>query len=167
MALDNILISPVLSDKDIAITAALAKEIWTHHYVPLVGAGQVNYMLSKFQNEEAIANQIKDNYLYFLLRSSSNLGYLSVKAEDQHLFISKVYVKAEARGRGYGKTLVEKAISVAKEHNLHSLRLTVYKYNLDTIAAYEKMGFIKNREVVADIGNGYVMDDYEMIRLLD
>ena len=32
--------------------------------------------------------------------------------------------------------------------------------------AYEKMGFFKNQELVMDIGNGYVMDDYEMIRNL-
>ena len=71
------------------------------------------------------------------------------------------------RGKGYGKAMMNLAIDYANNHNLKHLRLTVNKYNTKTISAYEKMGFVKKREIVFDIGNGYVMDDYEMVKILD
>ena len=37
------------------------------------------------------------------------------------------------------------------------------KYNADTIAVYEKLGFELLRSEVTDIGNGYVMDDFVYI----
>jgi ribosomal protein S18 acetylase RimI-like enzyme len=166
LAIDNPRITPVLSDQDITKTAALAKEIWTEHYTPIIGSEQVSYMLAKFQSQEAIAQQIKDGYQYFRISSLEEYGYLSIQVEDKQLFISKIYVKAAARGRGLGKRLMQLSITIAKENSLTGLRLTVNKHNLHSIAAYEKMGFTKKREVVFDIGDGYVMDDYEMVFLL-
>ncbi|NCA83730.1 MAG: GNAT family N-acetyltransferase, partial [Opitutae bacterium] len=48
----------VESAEPIAAVAALAREIWTQHYVPIIGAAQVEYMLEKFQSAEAIARQL-------------------------------------------------------------------------------------------------------------
>jgi RimJ/RimL family protein N-acetyltransferase len=53
----------------------------------------------------------------------------------------------------------------AKTYNLNKIRLTVNRYNTNSIKAYEKMGFKNKREVVQDIGNDFVMDDYEMIKM--
>jgi hypothetical protein len=55
-----------------------------------------------------------------------------------------------------------KLIDIAKEHNKTSIRLTVNKYNNTTIKAYEKWGFSTINDVVTDIGNDFVMDDYIM-----
>ena len=38
----------------------------------------------------------------------------------------------------------------------------VNKYNSNSIAAYEKMGFLNLGPTVADIGDGFIMDDYIM-----
>ena len=116
-----------MSEEDITLTASLATEIWSQHYTPIIGAEQVHYMLAKFQSKEAIAQQIKEGYLYFHISSTQHYGYLSVKVEEEHLFISKIYVKQESRGMGLGKNLMQCAIGIALEHNLDSLRLTVNK----------------------------------------
>ena len=42
------------------------------------------------------------------------------------------------------------------------IRLTVNKYNINTIKAYEKWGFKTVDAVVTDIGSGFVMDDFIM-----
>lgn len=34
--------------EQIAAVAALAREIWTQHYTPIIGAAQVAYMLERF-----------------------------------------------------------------------------------------------------------------------
>jgi ribosomal protein S18 acetylase RimI-like enzyme len=44
--------------------------------------------------------------------------------------------------------------------NAKILYLTVNKNNTKAINAYYRAGFYLENEVVNDIGNGYVMDDY-------
>ena len=40
--------------------------------------------------------------------------------------------------------------------------LTVNKHNTDSIQFYLRQGFVVVEDIVTDIGNGYVMDDYLM-----
>ena len=40
------------------------------------------------------------------------------------------------------------------------------KHNAAAIAAYRNCGFVTREEVVVDIGNGFVMDDYVMAKPL-
>ena len=54
----------------------------------------------------------------------------------------------------------------AKDLNCKIIYLTVNKYNTNSIMAYQKTGFVKTEELVIDIGNGYVMDDYRMEKLI-
>jgi RimJ/RimL family protein N-acetyltransferase len=49
---------------------------------------------------------------------------------------------------------------------LNKIALTVNKNNVNSIKAYEKMGFKNVGSVVQDIGSGYVMDDYKMEKTL-
>jgi ribosomal protein S18 acetylase RimI-like enzyme len=43
----------------------------------------------------------------------------------------------------------------------------VNKGNHRAIACYRRHGFVEEASVVNDIGGGYVMDDYVMVRPLD
>lgn len=141
----------------------LAAEIWTEHYTPIIGRAQVSYMLDKFQNAEAIAKQIADGAEYFLMQEDKKtIGYFSYQKRDGALFLSKIYLLKDARGKGFGKQAISFIAEKAKNKGLKSIALTVNKYNYNSIKAYEKMGFVTLRELVADIGEGYVMDDYWM-----
>lgn len=141
----------------------LAAEIWTEHYTPIIGSAQVSYMLDKFQNAKAIAKQIADGAEYFLMQEDKKaVGYFSYQKRDGALFLSKIYLLKDARGKGFGKQAMNFIAEKAKNKGLKSIALTVNKYNYNSIKAYEKMGFVTLRELVADIGEGYVMDDYWM-----
>lgn len=157
------LITPVTSDSLIIQVVDLAKQIWNQHYLPIIGQEQVDYMLDKFQSLTAIDEQIKSGYQYYLLSAEErNIGYLALvpDAKQQKLMISKIYVTKESRGLGGGKSMLEFTLEQAKELGLSTVWLTVNKYNDDSINWYKKQGFEVTEEVVADIGNGYVMDDY-------
>jgi RimJ/RimL family protein N-acetyltransferase len=67
---------------------------------------------------------------------------------------------------GYGKKAVQFAEKVAKELDLNKIALTVNKNNVNSIKAYEKIGFKNVGSVIQDIGNGFVMDDYKMEKTL-
>lgn len=166
MEIDKLQFKPVSYSDDISNLALMAKEIWEEHYTPIIGKDQVNYMIDKFQSESAIIQQIKDDYDYFIVsRNSLYIGYLCFikNNEINSLFLSKIYLKKPFRRMGYGREMIEFVIRQASKKRYQSITLTVNKYNENTIRAYQKYGFVKKRELVIDIGNGFVMDDFEMI----
>ena len=155
------------NDELIDKTASLAADIWTRHYVPIVGAEQVEYMLDKFQSAAAIKNQIESGYIYYLLYYSEQVvGYFAVENqfEQATLFISKYYIREDFRGRGFGRICMTFIEDLCRESGLDKLSLTVNKHNTASIAVYEKLGFYNAGGVVADIGGGFVMDDYIMVK---
>lgn len=147
---------------------ALADNIWRTHYTPIIGEAQVEYMLDKFQSAVAIERQIENGFQYFILKSDgTNAGYISIKKDDDILFLSKIYVLKSFRGKGIGKKAMQFIEGKAVDLGCKSITLTVNKNNLGSIKAYETMGFKKLKEIIIDIGNGFVMDDYKMEKVIE
>ena len=150
--------------EDIAI---LADIIWREHYIPIIGAGQVEYMLKNYQSANAMYAQFKDGYQYFMLNHNEHfVGYLAFKKVGDSLFLSKIYISKDFRGQKHGKKAMEFVKDKAIKMNCKSITLGVNKDNVKSIAAYESMGFKNIGAMVTDIGEGFVMDDYKMEKLL-
>lgn len=154
----------VKTDQDIILVAALAKEIWTEHYTPIIGSAQVEYMLANIQSERAIRRQIDhEGFLYFLIEANAApAGYIGVQLNDTELFLSKIYVRASERGKGLGGEAVRFVTELAGKLGAEKISLTVNKNNTAAIGSYEKYGFRNLGSAVKDIGGGFVMDDYKM-----
>lgn len=153
----------VKTETQIRTASQLAKEIWTEYFIPMIGEPQVKYMLTNMQSFEAMKTQISEGYQYYLIADDEQpIGYLCLKPADHTIFLSKLYLLKKVRGLGYGKLALAFIESYAKEHNKKTIWLTVNKGNTDTIEAYKKWGFEIVGEPVADIGGGFVMDDYRM-----
>lgn len=150
------------SDGQIETVALLADRVWRECYSPILETGQIDYMLEKFQSPAAVKNQIQEqDYEYYLLQFNRQAaGYLAVQPKDGKLLLSKLYVLDGFRGNGLGARGLAYALQLAKEKNCTSVWLTVNRNNQRAIGVYEKNGFSVVREQVADIGGGYVMDDF-------
>lgn len=143
----------------------LARSIWHEHYTPIIGAGQVAYMLKHFQSMEAMQKQVDNGFEYYLLSvDGQDLGYLGFQEEGKELFLSKVYLQKAMRGQGYGRLMITFVEEQLEQRQLDQIRLTVNKFNTASIRAYEKMGFHRTRALVQEIGQGYVMDDFEYVK---
>ncbi len=167
--MENIKIVPVNKPELIEQTANLAKKIWFEHYSSIISEGQIEYMVNKFQSKKAIKNQIdNENYQYFILEyDSENAGYFAICVKDKAIFLSKLYIDKAYRRKGLAKTAVSFMSRIAKRDSLNKIWLTVNKNNKGSITAYEKLGFKTERTQVADIGEGYVMDDYIMEKVIE
>lgn len=155
---------PVTTPAQCEVVAALAHEIWYEYYVPLIGRAQVDYMVSRFQNSGAVAQQLREGYEYFLTeRDGRDIGYCAVQpqAAEDSLFLSKLYVLRDARGAGTGRVCMEFIEQLARRRGLKLLWLTVNKGN-PAVKAYERLGFRIAADLVMDIGSGFVMDDFRM-----
>jgi C_GCAxxG_C_C family probable redox protein len=157
-------IIPVITEKEIEEVSALARNIWHEHYDAMIGRDQVDYMLEKFQSPGAMKEQMENGgYQYYKLVNMGGLaGYFSLHAEEDGLFLSKLYIAKKNRGRDYARKVFNFLEELCSQNNLKMIWLTVNRNNADSIAVYEKLGFVKARTQVADIGSGYVMDDYIM-----
>lgn len=157
----------VLTEEQIEIVESLAAEIWTEHYVPIIGKEQVDYMLDRFQSKESISDQIRSGFLYFLIKEDKQfIGYIGVRQKGDELFLSKIYIESSERGKGLGKKAIHFIERLAKEKGLRKIVLTVNKNNRVAIKAYEKLGFKNLGSVIQEIGGGFVMDDYKMEKTL-
>lgn len=157
------------SDDQMKRIAAIADEIWHEYFPCLLTSGQIDYMVEKFCSFKAMKENVqKDNYIYyFIKRGGEDIGYTAVKPDGDRLFLSKIYLKKDERGKKYSRSVMEYHKDFARRNGLRAIWLTVNKHNDSSIAAYKAMGFETIGEGVADIGSGYVMDDYYMELKLD
>ncbi len=157
-----------ITSQQISIVQELAREIWNEHYIKIISQKQIDYMLDLFYSDERIRSEIEEGISWEMLMDNEKpIGYLVCKIESDQLYISKIYLKAETRGKGFGKLLLNRAIELANQNGKNSIYLNVNKHNTDSISFYERMGFVKIDEGVFDIGNGYVMDDFILELILD
>jgi len=156
-------IKPAINYSDFKQIETLADTIWREHYIPIVGKLQIDYMLGKYQSAKAIKTQIENGFEYFVLHlDNTAVGYISIQAEQEVLFLSKIYVLKHYRRKKIATQALVFIEEKAKSYQLKSIRLTVNKHNTEAIKTYEQFGFKYIRPLVTDIGNGFVMDDYEM-----
>ena len=170
-----LVLSAVETAAEVERVAELAREIWLEYYPDVIGREQAEYMIASLQSAAAIAEQIRGPLRYFLLykmrasgapvvevaRATSELvGYAAVETRTPALFISKLYLLAQARGQGLGQRALRALSEHARTLGLRALELTVNRNNQLALDAYARFGMAVIGEQVADIGNGYVMDDF-------
>lgn len=148
------------NEKRIGAMSALADLIWTEYYEPFLPEGQTGYMIGLFLSPEAIGKQLKERKQWFFVRfGGEDIGFISFYPIEGAMYLSKLYLRADMRGRGFAREIVDFVRSEALKRGLHAIELNVNKYNVTT-AIYEKLGFVRVRSEINDIGSGYVMDDY-------
>ena len=147
---------------DIQKLSTLASAIWHEAFADILCPEQIDYMIEKFQSFGAIKTAIdKDNYEYFFISDETGIaGYTGIQEADGKLFLSKLYIAKENRGRKIASKAFDFIETLARKRNLKSIWLTVNRNNAHAIEVYKSKGFSIIRTQVTDIGNGFVMDDF-------
>ena len=151
-----------IEKKDAKDLSEFASEIFVAYYDGLIGHEQATYMADLFLSEQAISKLLEQGAVFKLLKEERSLGFTEYMIDGDRIFLSKLYVDKEERGKGYGRILFEDCKQYAMDNGLHKIYLTVNKYNTPSYEIYLHLGFKVIDAVVNEIGNGYVMDDYIM-----
>lgn len=150
----------------IPLIASMADSIWRAHYVEIIGEAQVDYMLRRMYAPETLSQNMADGQHFFLIRNgdSEAKGFIAVSEtpETRSGFIHKFYIANDTRGKGLGASAF--ADLLGRFPQVDVWRLYVNRANFKSVNFYFKMGFRIERCVCTDIGDGYVMDDFLMIR---
>ena len=155
----------VLKIEQLPIVIDLTKKIWPVAYGEILSKAQLDYMIDKFYNETALRELIQKGHVFYLAQDDKDnyVGFVSyeINSEPNKTKIHKIYVLPQTQGTGLGKQFFELVKEKAIENNQKAIFLNVNKYN-NAINFYTKLGFVKVKDEVIDIGNGYVMDNYVM-----
>lgn len=153
---------------DIPTLCSLAHRIWHAHYPGIITTEQIDYMLGRFFRPEQLREELARGAIWELASlGGTPVGFIACLLETSpslRLKLSKLYLISELHGRGLGQQLLARVSTLAAAHGAHEIHLTVNKRNTKALRAYERAGFKRTAEVVTDIGQGYVMDDYILTR---
>ena len=152
------------TDTQVREIADLAKVIWNEHFTPIIGKDQVDYMVEKFQSYPALKEQISEGYEYYQIFSGGEFcGYNGIHpGEDNRLFLSKLYLKKESRGHHLATGAFSFLKEICRERGYSAIWLTCNKHNDNSLGVYRHFGFEIIDTQEADIGGGFIMDDYIM-----
>lgn len=151
-------------EKDLTTITKLAQVIWNDHYVSIIGQQQVDYMLNKMYNHESLVEQlnVKKHQFYLIEHNNEIVGFISVSSENAtNYFLHKFYINQQKSNAGVGTKTLNLLIETI---NPKSLILTVNRQNYKSINFYFKNQFKIDRVEDFDIGDGYVMNDFVMVR---
>lgn len=150
------------SISDIPTIYSLAEKIWNHHYVPIIGQEQVDFMLKNMYSVEALKEQMleKKHIFYLILSSNKIIGYISVSGTEE-VFIHKFYIDQDVQSLGLGTEAFRNILNLNPKAQAY--RLTVNRKNYKSINFYFKNGFIIEKVEDFDIGHGYFMNDFIMV----
>lgn len=182
---------PVSTDEELDLLAQVAREIWTGYWPDIIGLEQTEYMLETLHSAPRMRKDMDElGYRFWLLYDNDGecVGYTGGAAEimsgdperdaaichnevvqhrwNRRFFISKIYLYPDQRGKHYASKVLAFYQDLCKEEQLDAMYLTVNVNNELGIRAYLGKGFEVVDKHASPIGNGFVMDDFIMAKVI-
>lgn len=168
---------------DIPIIQDIAYKTWPLAFKEILEPKQIDYMLEMMYSTSSLSEQISSKGHTFILsfiyiskkteKDSYNsecryTGYSSYEinvAGSLKTKIHKLYVLPKYQGRGCGKEMLKEVQKIARSNNSEVLSLNVNRNNR-AVDFYKSFGFKVVIEEDINIGNGFLMEDFVMEKVL-
>jgi len=159
-----------VSRKNLPKVRAMTEEVWWHHFPGILSEKQIAYMLSRLYSVEAMEAELecgKVSYR-FILCEGVRAGFCAFGPTENpgEMKIHKLYVLPRFQRRGCGSGALQRIEELWRNMKGTTLILAVNKQNRGAIYAYRQAGFAIQESVCVDIGEGFFMDDYIMVKRL-
>jgi diamine N-acetyltransferase len=157
----------LLKISDIDQLIDVAQRSWHAHYPGIITVEQIDYMLELGYNRAVITKEICEEGITWLsiMDGETIIGLISAGPYGADTIkLHKLYLLPEYHGKGIGAMALARVEQIAQQAGAHKIVLNVNKHNTKAIRAYERAGWRITEEVVNDIGNCYVMDDFVMTK---
>lgn len=152
------------TETDLSFISDLAREIWQATYVENLGQEQVDYMLELFYSNDAMRKSMgRGHNFYIIAFEGKQIGYLDLEQKSDHLFIHKFYIDTRIQKKGLGTDVMKEIMSELAAEG-EKLKLHVNRRNFKAVNFYFKNGFVIESLGDFDIGGGYFMRDFVMVR---
>lgn len=149
---------------DAPLIHALAARIWWAHYPEIISGEQIAYMLERGYSVPALERQMAEGHQFRLVYDDAGepIGYIALSCVAAgSYFLHKFYLDVTRQGKGIGAAVFQAVL--AEYPDLRELRLFVNRRNYRSVNFYFKIGFYIERCIETPIGEGFVMDDFQML----
>ena len=154
----------IATSSDFHAIRKVVHEVWPIAYREMITQEQISYMLEWMYSDESLHKQVTEEGCVFLVYEEDNIvqGFASFSEIEKSAFkLHKLYVYTSLHGKGIGRALLDEVKKHAVDLGGKAIELQVNKKNVAQ-HFYLKQGFTIDRELVLDIGEGFVMDDFVM-----
>jgi hypothetical protein len=155
----------LVTEKDFSTVEKLARIIWDKHYITIISQQQIDFMLGKMYSFEALKKQAEEGHKIYLVINDKNeeIGFISISSDNEKNFwLHKFYVLQQKQHAGLGTLVFKKVFNELYQPN--SIRLNVNRQNFKSINFYFKLGFKIEKVNDLEVGNGYFMNDFVMLK---
>lgn len=146
-----------------------AEKSWPVAYGEIISPEQIDYMLGWMYSVETLSREIQEGIIhYYWIEVPERAGFLSAGPVEEGAIthLHKFYLLPEFQRFGYGSQGFAALFSLLAGAGVSGVELRVNRHNRKAIAFYRKNRFEIVREDCAEIGGGFVMDDFIMFRSL-
>lgn len=157
-------------EESIDLIRDLAEKTWTVSYRDMISAEQISYMLDMMYSRESLLRQMSEGIRFLIHYTNdepSGFAGFGPRLDTPSVWrLEKLYVLPSLQHKGSGKRLLEKAMSTASSAGAEKMELNVNRNN-PAVTFYQKIGFTISHEADIDIGGGFYMNDFIMVKQLD
>lgn len=153
--------TPIVTQKQASKLAKVAEKIY---YAGLIGEENIKYMLAEYQTANSVIEQIrtrKHNY-YEIFCDGEFCGYFDIMYEGRRIILDKIYVSKEYRKKGIARYVVVHIEKLCRSVNANKIIVDILVKNEAACIAYKHLGFVKLKEGVMTLGNGFQTEYAEM-----
>ena len=155
--------TPIVTQKQASKLAKVAEKIYYDYYAGLIGEENIKYMLAEYQTANSVIEQIrtrKHNY-YEIFCDGEFCGYFDIMYEGRRIILDKIYVSKEYRKKGIARYVVAHIEKLCRSVNANKIIVDILE-NEAACIAYKHLGFVKLKEGVMTLGNGFQTEYAEM-----
>lgn len=147
----------------------IAKITWPVAFGEILSKEQLDYMMEMMYNPQTLQQQLERGHEFYLYHVDGRVaGFMGLEPNykgKKQLKIHKLYILPEFQGKGIGEAFIRLAEVRCVKLNLDSLTLNVNRYN-KALHFYEKLNFTNVKSEDIEIGNGYLMEDFVMEKII-
>lgn len=151
--MDKLIITPATSTESINIIDWLSKKIWPEYLREITGSDEewaTEFLHSAIKKVKS--KWIEDNHLHFLVhnKAAEPIGYFTVVLKKDEIFLERICLTSENRGKRYGKRIIKFIEWFATENKCFKIITLVDNFNRKAIDF-----FLGNKFVIHDAGIKY------------
>lgn len=160
---------------DLRLLQDIATDTYNETYSHLNTPENMNDYLENAFNTNQLTKELSNEFSSFLFLYSNDIliGYLKInegpaqtrEVGENAMEIERIYVKQKYQDKGFGKTLLQTAIELAKEHNKNEIWLGVWRKNKNAIEFHKSKGFEIRGQYSIFIGDEE-KENYIMVKTL-
>jgi len=153
----------VTNYQQLIIIRRLALFIWPIKFRFILSRGQVQYMLQQFFNLNYLKRRLSNSeQLFLIVDKKKYIGFASIKRiSDTTIKLQQLFFHPDYQNIGVAKWVMENLGLQCQQ-----LEITMNKNNKQALRSAYKNCFRLRRSICIDIGCGFIMDDYVLVKYL-